>query len=81
MKVVISGLAKNDLAQYIRKHYAKDIQIVKSKPEFVLCYGGDGTLLFAERHYPTVPKVMIRHSRVCHHCARLAKETILSRFL
>lgn len=77
MKVVISGLEKNDLAHYIRKHHAKDIQIVKSKPEFVLCYGGDGTLLFAERHYPSVPKVMIRHSRVCHNCARLAKETIL----
>jgi NAD+ kinase len=64
MKVVISGLAKNELAQYIRKHYPNDIQIVKSKPEFVLCYGGDGTLLFAERHYPMVPKVMIRKSRV-----------------
>ncbi len=77
MKVVISGLEKNELAQYIRKHHPNDIQIVKRKPEFVLCYGGDGTLLFAERHYPSVPKVMIRHSRVCAQCARLAKETIL----
>ncbi|EKD79081.1 MAG: ATP-NAD/AcoX kinase [uncultured bacterium] len=77
MKVVISGLAKQELAAYIRKHYRHDIQIVKQKPEFVLCYGGDGTLLFAERNYPTVPKVMIRHSRVCTLCARLARETIL----
>lgn len=77
MKVVISGLAKQELAAYIRKHYRRTIQIVKTKPEFVLCYGGDGTLLYAERHYPLVPKVMIRHSRVCAKCATLAKETIL----
>lgn len=78
MKVVISGLAKQELASYIRQHYRHDIQVVKQKPEFVLCYGGDGTLLYAEQHYPLVPKVMIRHSRVCQHCARLARETILS---
>lgn len=77
MKVIVSGLAKHELETYIRKHYRHDIQIVKRKPEFVLCYGGDGTLLFAERHYPTIPKVMIRHSRVCNLCARLARETIL----
>ncbi|MFA6474655.1 MAG: hypothetical protein WCV88_00455 [Patescibacteria group bacterium] len=77
MKVVISGLQKLELARYIKQHYPKDIQIVKSKPDFVLCYGGDGTLLYAERHYPMVPKVMIRHSRVCQACARTAPEVIL----
>lgn len=77
MKVVISGLEKQALANHIRKYFPKDFQIVKQKPEFVLCYGGDGTLLFAEQHYPLVPKVMIRHSRVCNRCARLSRDTIL----
>lgn len=77
MKVVIAGLKKAELAQYIRQHYRTAIQIVKTKPDFVICYGGDGTLLFAERSWPSVPKVMIRQNRVCSSCARLNRDTIL----
>lgn len=77
MKVLIVGLEKKNLAQYIYKHYRRDIQIVQRQPDFILCYGGDGTLLYAERHYPTVPKVMIRKSRICHLCAELSRDTIL----
>lgn len=77
MKVVVAGLKKAELAQYIRQHHKADIQVVKTHPEFVICYGGDGTLLFAERHWPSVPKVMIRHSRVCASCARSSRDTIL----
>lgn len=77
MKVAVCGIAKHELEVYLRTHYRHDIQLVKQKPDFVLCYGGDGTLLFAERLYPTIPKVMIRHSRVCQLCARLARETII----
>ncbi|MBI2415160.1 MAG: NAD(+)/NADH kinase [Candidatus Kerfeldbacteria bacterium] len=76
MNVRIAGLQQRELTQYIRKHFPT-IKIVRSKPDFVLCYGGDGTLLYAERLYPGIPKVMIRNSRVCTNCARLSKEVIL----
>lgn len=38
------------------------------KPDVVISYGGDGTLLFAERIFPDVPKLVIKDSRVCHKC-------------
>lgn len=76
MRVIIAGLDNQELTRYIRRHFPQ-IKIVRSKPEFILCYGGDGTLLYAERKYPGVPKVMIRNSRVCTNCARTTRETIL----
>ena len=33
-------------------------------PDFVLSYGGDGTLLHAERSYPSVPKLLVRDSHI-----------------
>ncbi|MDP3971215.1 MAG: hypothetical protein Q8P90_06035 [bacterium] len=77
MRVIITGLEGKELGKIIRNKFS-NIKIVKSNPDFILCYGGDGTLLYAEREYPGVPKVMIRHSRVCHNCARVTRETILS---
>ena len=41
----------------------------EKKPDVVVTYGGDGTLLHAERVYPGVPKLPIRGGvSVCHHC-------------
>ncbi|MBN2566940.1 NAD(+)/NADH kinase [Candidatus Woesearchaeota archaeon] len=37
-------------------------------PDLVLSYGGDGTFLLAHRLYPTVPKIMVRDSKVCKKC-------------
>lgn len=77
MKVIVAGLQRADLVKHIRKQYPT-LRIVRTQPDFILCYGGDGTLLYAERVYPGVPKVMIRHSRVCHNCARMTRDTILT---
>jgi NAD+ kinase len=34
-------------------------------PDFVICYGGDGTILSAERMYPNVPKIILKLSVQC----------------
>jgi NAD+ kinase len=34
------------------------------KPDFVLCYGGDGTVLYAERTFPGVPKLIVKTTRI-----------------
>jgi NAD+ kinase len=39
-----------------------DIDIDDNKPDFVIAHGGDGTILRAERKYPSVPKITIRAS-------------------
>jgi len=45
-----------------------DMTIVTSSPDVVVCYGGDGTLLSAERDWPSVPKVPIRNSLRGNRC-------------
>jgi NAD+ kinase len=40
-------------------------EVVKKDPDFVLCFGGDGTVLFGERSFPGVPKLVVKTSRVC----------------
>lgn len=38
-------------------------------PEIVVSYGGDGTSLYAEQLYPSVPRVLLRHSKICNKCS------------
>ena len=33
---------------------------MSEEPDFVICYGGDGTLLVAERIYPSIPKLCFK---------------------
>ena len=40
-------------------------ELVKKNPDFIICYGGDGTVLFSERKFPGVPKLIIKSSRAC----------------
>jgi len=47
---------------------AEGFKVVKGNPDFIVCYGGDGTVLFSERRYPEVPKLIIKTSRVCRKC-------------
>lgn len=65
MKVAIVGLARklieNKLPEYGLKKNRKD-------PDVVISIGGDGTALYAERIYPGIPRVLIRHSKICEKC-------------
>ena len=40
-------------------------ELVEENPDFVVCYGGDGTVLFSERKFPGVPKLIIKTSIAC----------------
>ncbi|MCL4397991.1 hypothetical protein M1403_03115 [Patescibacteria group bacterium] len=53
------------------------LEIVKKNPEVVITFGGDGTLLGAERDFPGVPKLTLRNSEICHFCSPLPNEEIL----
>jgi NAD+ kinase len=39
--------------------------IVEQDPDFIICYGGDGTVLYSERKFPEIPKLIIKTSRSC----------------
>lgn len=53
------------------------LQQVADKPDVIISYGGDGTLLSAERKYPSIPKLPIRDSKVCKKCPAHSTEHLL----
>ena len=68
-------MIKNKTVTIISKYNSKKIEsvvksfgfeIVRKNPSFVLCYGGDGTVLLSERIFPGIPKIVIkRNSNIC----------------
>lgn len=66
MKVsIVSILEMKKIEKALKKF---NFDIVKKDPDFVLCYGGDGTILYSERLYPGVPKIVIKTSGVLRKC-------------
>ena len=55
-------VSKNPTQEIIRVLSMFDLDIDNKIADFVITYGGDGTVLFAERRYPSVPKITIRGS-------------------
>ena len=66
MKVAIIGLEKSFFEKEIKKE--KKLRLVKSNPDVVLAFGGDGTFLFAEQVFPGIPKVLVKHNSSCKKC-------------
>lgn len=76
MKVMLFGRNAKDLHELV---HSSGLEEVSSNPEFVLSYGGDGTLMESEFIYPGVPKVMLKDSAVCKRCMNLSNEEIIAR--
>ena len=64
------------LKQHILHH---DFVYDEKKPEFVISLGGDGTYLYAERDYPSIPKLMIRDSNICNKCEEDIVDVIIKK--
>lgn len=45
-----------------------EVEIIDSNPDFVITYGGDGTILYSERIYPSIPKITFKGSKLCARC-------------
>ena len=65
MKFAVVGKdTKETESELLGNGFVKD----QKKPDVVFSVGGDGTILFSEYKYPSVPKVAIRKSRICKKC-------------
>lgn len=70
MKAMIVGRKTSDFAATLRKNGFS----FSRKPELIICHGGDGTLLHAERLYPGVPKLGVRPAARCGKCRKAGRK-------
>lgn len=49
-------------------------------PEIIICFGGDGTALHAEKLHPEIPKLIIRDKSICKSCNTGTLKQVLKKF-
>jgi len=57
---IVSILEKGKLKRLLLR---KGFIVSNYKPDFIVCYGGDGTALFAEREYPGIQKLLVKSGK------------------
>ena len=62
-KVLI--ISRTEASQVEKLLMINDFKIAKRNPDFIICYGGDGTILFSERKFPQVPKLVVKRTNIC----------------
>lgn len=79
INAVVSGLYSEDIIPMVEKY---GIKIVESKtPDIVITYGGDGTLLAAEREFPGISKFPIRDTRTASLCSNHSVENLIKSYV
>lgn len=76
MKVILFGKNKRDIAPLVE---AAGFEVVEQGADFIVSYGGDGTLMMAEHAYPEIPKILLKDSMICKKCSPFSNEEILKR--
>ena len=59
--LVVSRTEESQVKDLLLKNRFK---IVKGNPDFIVCLGGDGTILFSERKFPQVPKLIVKRANI-----------------
>ncbi len=75
MKVIVFGKNKGKIEPAVR---AAGFTIVDEDPQFVVTYGGDGTVMRAERAHPGIPKIVLKDSLICKKCSQISNEEVLA---
>lgn len=79
MKVLLFGENKSKIEPLVIKAGFEITPAgqAEENPEFVISYGGDGTLMTAECAYPGIPKIVLKDSLICKKCSTLPNEQVL----
>lgn len=75
MKILLYGKNSQSIKQLVESF---GFEITSDKPDLIISYGGDGTLLASEREYPGIPKLPIRDSKVCKKCSDHDEKSLLN---
>lgn len=77
MRVFIFGDKSKEIQKLVE---ASGFLVVRKNPEFIISYGGDGTLMKAEYKFPSIPKIILRgNSMVCKKCPPFTNKKILEK--
>ncbi|HOK10298.1 MAG TPA: hypothetical protein PLT82_03850 [Candidatus Hydrogenedens sp.] len=76
-KILLFGKDAEQLIPLFRKH--PELTVVRDNPDYVLSYGGDGTLLASEHAYPYIPKIPVLNSMRGHRCIPHPPEEVIAR--
>ena len=76
MKIQLFGRSTEELKKLVVR---LGFEIVYKNPDVIISYGGDGTLLSAEREFPGVPKLPIRADKFCNKCPKHLDHVILEK--
>lgn len=84
MKVMLFGKASKKMNKFSPSKIEELVRglnfgIVSKNSDLIITYGGDGTLLSAERQNPGVPKLPLRNNDICKKCPRHQDEVILKK--
>ena len=77
MKIKLSGKNLGDIMPLLD---AAGFKLTRGKPELIVAHGGDGTLLMAERDFPSIPKLPLRDSGTAPLCSRHSYDKQLKMF-
>ncbi len=76
MKVLLAGKNSDAIRGLVE---SSGLTIVDQNPEVIISFGGDGTLLYSEREYPSIPKLPVRNSQFCHKCPEHDEKVLLEK--
>ena len=74
MRTIIVGRNAKDIAPLLVEY---GFTVVQKDPDYVVSYGGDGTLMTAEELYPGIPKIVLKDSLICKKCSPMSNEQVL----
>ncbi|MCF7790487.1 MAG: hypothetical protein K9M56_00690 [Victivallales bacterium] len=77
VNALVKGRYTTEIKPVLKKY---NIKTVDKNPDIIITYGGDGTLLEAEREYPDLPKLPIRDTRTAPLCKKHSIENTIKAF-
>ncbi len=83
LKVAVVGRKKEDIELFIDRalKVSDKFIFVRKNPEIVVSFGGDGSFLYAERKYPSIPKLILRHKSICKMCHHGPLDVLLMKII